>query len=412
MGKKDKKDKKKKELIEVEEVVPEELKVDHSEAQSPDTLTTSTTSTTTTTTTPVVTMNLDEIDDAVGSGSHIAALGMMLKNFKLNSDLTHMTVPGSFILPRSSLSFFAENYAAHFDLLIKANGIKDDKERMFQVYRYYMSTFKVYDDLTKKPLNPVLGETLQGSASLPDAENGAKQHVQVIAEQIQHHPFPISCTMAYNKEAGVSAAYFMPARTNFMGTYFKFTLDGDFVIKLEQHDEEYRISMATIAVRFLRNFSEFVGKTKMTSNKHDYRIKTTLYPKPLLYGSYNAMEATVYKGKEKLQKIKGCWDQEITINSEYKKNDHTTFFKRKGMTPSIIQTPHTLYETDSSNVWRGVFEAADKKAPKEMTREKSKVEEAQRKLAADRKAKGMPWVPIHFHKKGDDWYLNENEYIQ
>ncbi|EGG18569.1 oxysterol binding family protein [Cavenderia fasciculata] len=402
-NKKEKKDKKKKDKrLEVEEEIPEEFKnTDDTAADG--------TSTTTTATNTLV-LNTDEIDEATANGSpSLSVITSLAKKLTLGADLSSFALPGAFVLPKSSLTYFSENSSSHFDLLLKANTIQDEKERFLQVYRYLLTSLKIHEDTTKKPLNPVLGETLQGYVDFCDEDlNESRGHIY--AEQISHHP-PISCSTVYNKEAGVSVSYYHPVRSNFMGTYVKLTLEGEVVIKLDKFDEVYKSTCATMAIRFFRSFSEYVGKTTLTCNKNEYRIKSSYYPKPLLYGSYNSMEAILYNGKEKLQKIKGCWDQELKINTEYKKDDYTPFLKRKGMIPSKIVYPKELADTDSTKVWGDLFEAAKSGVPKDITKEKTKVEEAQRKLAAERKEKGFEWKPIHFHKQGDDWLLNDNEII-
>ncbi|KYQ91688.1 oxysterol binding family protein [Tieghemostelium lacteum] len=388
MGKKDKN-------LEIEEKVPESLAGDKEGAGITPTATTSTGSAT------FSASELEEIDsqDNQSGASRLAMIAKFVRKLGVGADLTNSSIPGAFILPKSTLSYFAENYSNQFELLLKANKLDDELERFLGVYKYLCTTCHEVEDVTRKPLNPVLGESYQARI-----ENDESKNSYFFAEQISHHP-PISCSTVYNKEAGVKVRYHQPVKSSFMGTYVKISMEGQAKIFLEKHQEEYTCSLPYMAIRIFRSFSEYVGKTQMTSNKSTYRIKTIFYPKPLLIGNYNCIESTVYRGKEKLYKIKGQWSGDLKITN-LKTNETKPFFSNKQTKPTLV-IPDELPSTDSSKVWKNVFVAASSAQGKEVTKEKVKVEEEQRKLAAERKEKKEEWKPVHFYQVGDSWVLNE-----
>ncbi|GAM20306.1 hypothetical protein SAMD00019534_034810 [Acytostelium subglobosum LB1] len=363
-------------------------------------------------------LSIEDIDEDNESVSRTSVMASFIKKLSFGADLSVMPVPASFILPKSTLSYFAEHYSNHFDILLQANEITDPTERFLQVAKYMMTTCLLPEDPTRKPLNPVLGETWEATVhyGATETENGQDDtttsnsgaYCHFFAEQISHHP-PISCTSVYNKEAGLYVSYYYPVRTNFMGTYAKLTFEGKVSVRLEKFNEEYTADCPNMAIRIFRSFSEFVGNTKMTVSSSKLRMKTVWHAKALLFGSYNQIESTVYNGKEKTHKIKGAWDQELKI-TEYKKDDYKTFMNRSTMIKGKMTLPKEVLPTDSSKVWGTLFDAFEKKAPmKEISKEKVRVEEEQRKLAASRKASKTIWKPVWF-KQNDEGAWVQNNY--
>ncbi|EFA81732.1 hypothetical protein PPL_05726 [Heterostelium album PN500] len=351
------------------------------------------------------TTTVEEIDEQVDKGGATAgnsAITSMLKSMKVGTDMSNMVMPGSFILPRSTLGYFAENCSGYFDQLIQCNAIDDPMERMLQVYRYLMSTRYIPKDVSKKPLNPVLGETSELKTNFPNINATAHS----LCEQISHHP-PISSSIVYG--SGVSVAYYSPIKGAFMGTYIKLNLDGHLVIKVDKFNEEYHCTLPSMAIRMFRGFGEFIGNSTLTCTSNNFSIQTKFLPKPLLIGNYNVIEGKVFKGKDKVFKLKGQWDGEVKI-SPYKKDDYKHFFEKSKLTPGVAEPiPEIqLLPTDSTKIWGGLFAAAKSSASsRDITREKTLVEEDQRKKAQERKTKGEEWKPNHFTQdKEGRWILN------
>ncbi|GAM21622.1 hypothetical protein SAMD00019534_047970 [Acytostelium subglobosum LB1] len=330
----------------------------------------------------------------------------LIKNIKIGGDMNTMNISGAHIQAKSSLVFYPEAFL-HFDLLTVCNDMESAQDRMLQVFKFALSTGYLPDDLTKKPLNPVLGETCQYDIKFPEKN----YVVESISEQLSHHP-PICSSTAFDKKAGISATFYAPMRLNFMGTYVKLTIDGNMEVRLDKFNEVYTVTQPILAVRIFRGFCEYIGDSIITCSNSKYRTKCTFHAKPMFYGQYNLIDATVYNGKEKLQKIKGSWDKELSITT-YKKEDSKPFFNleslkgAKGVMEDVA--PEKLLPTDWTFAWKGLLDAVKTNQPSRvLSREKSKVEEHQRKLAAERKAKGEIHTPALFAQdKNGSWVLKE-----
>ncbi|EFA80903.1 oxysterol binding family protein [Heterostelium album PN500] len=333
-------------------------------------------------------------------------IGSIIKNIKVGGDLTSINIAGSLVLPKSSVCYFSENSSPFFNILIKCNDIEDDYQRMLEVFKYLMTTRWLPKELTKKPLNPVLGETFEANVKYSDSD----AEITAFAEQISHHP-PCTSSEIYCRKAGIKVNYFTPVKVNFMGTYIKLTLDGAVQIHFEKFGETFSCTSPPVAIRLFRGFSEYAGESVLTSSKSKYRIKATYYPKPLLVGHYNCLEATVYNGEEKIQRIKGQWDEELKIAPyKDKKAEYKTFYNKKEYTPGeVVQvSADKQLPTNSNVVWGALFDAIKTGQPgKAINKEKTKVEEEQRRKAAERKEKNEQWKPAHFTQDRDGfWSLN------
>ncbi|EGG13380.1 oxysterol binding family protein [Cavenderia fasciculata] len=340
-----------------------------------------------------------EMADEENNQSTFSLITSVLKKAKIGSDITDAPCPGALVLPKSFLTYCNETTTAHFDLLIKANEIDDEKERMLQVYRFVMSCLHLPEETTKRPLNPILGETYQGHRQF--GVDGNPTEVHFFSEKIQP---AISCHISYHKESRITVTSTTEFKCIFMGTYVKLINDGDTLIKLDRFNEVYTCSLAPMAIRVFRQFAEFFGDTELTNNKNDLRVKTTLLEKPLLFGSYNAVEATLYKGTEKLQKIKGTWDQELLINSTHSSKDFTTFLQRPALTPGQLILPPNLPENDSNRIWNPVFEAVAAGNPKNVNKEKSKIDQKEKAKLPQQK----DWKPTHFQQINNQWIYIQN----
>ncbi|KAM9956470.1 hypothetical protein ACTFIW_002495 [Dictyostelium discoideum] len=347
--------------------------------------------------------DLDAMDDAEPGTSRLALIGKMIKKVSIGTDISNISMPGSFILAKSTLSYFSDNFSSFFGELLKANKIDNELERMLQVQRYLFTTLKETEDTTRKPLNPILGETWQANIHVKDGDGNDVTDNYFFAEQISHHP-PISSSTVYNKKEGVNCTFCLPVRSQFMGTYVKISFEGESHITFEKYDEKFTFVAPPMAIRIFRSFSEYVGKGILKSDKNDYLIKSTYTSKPIFGGVYNGFESKVYKGKEKLYKIKGTWSGDMKITN-LKTNETTPFFTRPTESAKVVfpDDGNTL-PTDSSVVWKGVFDASKKDDVKGMSQEKVKVEEEQRKLAHHRK-NADEWKPVHFNKIDGRWQL-------
>ncbi|EGG18464.1 oxysterol binding family protein [Cavenderia fasciculata] len=326
-----------------------------------------------------------EQDDSDSRKSASDIIFGIIKKLHIGADISIISLPGACVLPKSLIQLMSEQFTAHFDLLLQANDIKDEKKRLLQVYCYFGSILMEIKDCFKKPLNPILGETYQGHLDI-----GATR-VDIFTENVSHHPPIFSITVCCRGDVGIKVTSTIGLGCHFMGTHVKFGTQGDILVRFDRFDQTYSSATPNLALRLFRGFMEYVGQTSVTNDRDDYRIKSMFHAKPMFMGSYNYFESTVYRGKEKLHKIKGHWDKQLDINSSFNSCDFTKLIDRHELTPTeIILPPHEgLLPTNSLL--------------------KQKVEEEQRKLAKQRLQRNESWKPIHYHQndKGQ-WLLNSN----
>lgn len=104
----------------------------------------------------------DESETNLSMESHGNVVTHLLSQVKIGMDLTKVVLP-TFILERRSLLEMYADYFAHPDLFLKIADLKDPKERMVQVVRWYLSAYHAgrKSAVAKKPYNPILGEIFQ-----------------------------------------------------------------------------------------------------------------------------------------------------------------------------------------------------------------------------------------------------------
>lgn len=115
-------------------------------------------------------------------------------------DLTKVVLP-TFILERRSLLEMYADYFAHPDIFVSIADLKDPRDRMVQVVKWYLSSYHAgrKSSVAKKPYNPILGEMFrchwdinEHSADEP-LSNGPvpwcnRDQLVFVAEQVSHHP--------------------------------------------------------------------------------------------------------------------------------------------------------------------------------------------------------------------------------
>lgn len=125
----------------------------------------------------------------------------LLSQVKIGMDLTKVVLP-TFILERRSLLEMYADYFAHPDLFIRIAELKDPRDRIVQVVKWYLSSYHAgrKSAVAKKPYNPILGEIFRCHWEFPESreEEAAvqdgpvpwcrKDQLSFIAEQVSHHP--------------------------------------------------------------------------------------------------------------------------------------------------------------------------------------------------------------------------------
>jgi len=107
-------------------------------------------------------------DEDLDTNNQSSVITHLLTQVRIGMDLTKITLPTFILETRSLLEMYADFFAVT-ELFLKIPDIQCPHERMIQVVRWYMSTFRAgrKSPVAKKPYNPVLGEIFQCWYNLP-----------------------------------------------------------------------------------------------------------------------------------------------------------------------------------------------------------------------------------------------------
>ena len=118
----------------------------------------------------------------------------------------------------------------------------------------------------------------------------------------------------------------------------------------------------------------------------------------------NAVTGKIRLGKETLSTIDGHWDDKVTLHDKRTgKKDvlwEVTDEVRNSRLKRFTVPMEKQNEFESVRLWQHVSKAIEDDDQNAATDEKSKLEEAQRAGARERKATGEEWEPKHFELVG------------
>ncbi|KAN0042908.1 hypothetical protein ACTA71_010540 [Dictyostelium dimigraforme] len=326
--------------------------------------------------------NLEKLENSGASRLQIVLSFIKKKGVGIGADITHYDFPSSFLLPHSSLEYYSDNMAKEFDILLKVN-TDNEIERLLGVFKYIMSIKPIIEDSTRSPLRSVNCETKSSNFHVTIKDEKDKNEKLVtdnyyIVETLdEEKAFVASCI--YNKREGIKVHFNTETRTIFNGTNIKLPIIGNIIIKFEKHDEEYTITNPTLYGRYLRGFVEYCGETLITCKNSKYYIKKTNHAKPLIGGNVNIVDAKLFYGDDPnpLFKINGAWSNEMQITNCKTKETKLLYKRPSNYLTKIIPD---ILPTDSSIVWKDIIGPMTKGEKINVSKEKLKIQQHQRKL--------------------------------
>jgi len=336
----------------------------------------------------------------------------LMKKWKVGSDLSQVSMGASFSTDSSALMFMRDLFIPSIELMIEIRRISDPLERMVQMVKYYLSTIKL-TQFGRKPLNPILGETVKCKSTHSDGSV-----TQLIGEQISHHP-PTSACHIRNETHGIEMDIYAAPRASFWGKHVKIeTSRGHRIYRLKgqqgQPDEEYFVEWPELYARIFRFNAEYCGKPVIRCPQTGYSSYFKFKDKPVFMGKWHVVEGYIVHEKEpkkNLYELAGIWAGQTTfINCATKAQ---TVFDRKDIPiinpelPSLEQAE----DTQSEKVWGAVIAAMRKGDMKVADKAKTEVEERQRAKAKKDKETGRQHVPVYFQKSAqypDAWVVKPN----
>lgn len=342
----------------------------------------------------------------------------LMKKVKIGSDLSQISMGASFSTESSALMFMRDLFIPTFHLLVEAKRASDPLHRMLQLVKYYLSTIKL-TQFGKKPLNPILGETvlcrvqhttLDGSESV------------LVGEQISHHP-PTSALHIRNAAHGVEIDVYAAPKASFWGKHVKIDTNRGYRVYRFKNilpgggDEEYEIEWPELYARIFRFNAEYCGKPIIKCRQSGLTASFKFKDKSIFGGKWHVVEGFIAhesQPKKSIFEFAGIWNTSITF-VDCATKERTVWDRKAVPNDNVVIPPLDSAEaTMAEKVWRHVIENMRKGDMKTADKHKTEVEERQRAKAKKDKEEGKQHVPVHFVKHPtvpDAWIINPNEQL-
>jgi len=352
-------------------------------------------------------------------------------------DLATVTSPPLFLAPLSVLeagTCWAENPSAFAAPALEASAEK----RALLVLRWFLLSLKrqfYVGDIhgtgyVKKPLNAFLGEILVGtwhndnhpSVLGQESRNGNKTKTQLLVEQVSHHP-PTTALYVWDAENGISGQAFSRVKMVFntglgshdvAGVGIDICQAGHGMLHIDRFDEDHLIPAPRARIKGLLSgsmFPELVGTSYMVSSAgfvSEIRFSPPETGRGVLgwlrsneESRRNRFEAVVYRrddaDKTPLYKVSGQWSGVFTIadgrtGEVIETCDLTDLRRREGE----MAAPEDMDPWESRRAWGAVTEPLSKGHLAEASREKTRLEKAQREMRVAERHAGKTWEPLFF----------------
>ncbi|XP_039617821.1 oxysterol-binding protein-related protein 8 isoform X2 [Polypterus senegalus] len=325
----------------------------------------------------------------------------LLKQVRPGMDLSKVVLPTFILEPRSFLDKLSDYYY-HADFLSEAAVEENAYNRMKKVVKWYLSGFYKKPKGLKKPYNPILGETFRCMWIHPKTNS----KTFYIAEQVSHHP-PISAFYVSNRKDGFCLSGSILAKSKFYGNSLSAILDGEARLTFLNRGEDYLMNIPYAHCKGILYGTltlELGGQINISCEKTGYSASLEFKLKPFLGSndSVNQISGKIKLGKEVLATLEGHWDSEVVIFDKKTGVSETFWNPTPELRQSRLIRSTVIYEEqgdwESEKLWQHVTRAINNKDQVEATNEKYILEEAQRKAARERKAKGEEWNCILFEQ--------------
>ncbi|ODQ68494.1 Oxysterol-binding protein [Nadsonia fulvescens var. elongata DSM 6958] len=357
--------------------------------------------------------------------NNVASWGSFIKSIaSYSGDLASMTAP-PFILSPVSLTEYPQFWAEHPDIFVAIAEEADPEKRILLVTKWFITTLRgQYASRNeqlgseKKPLNPFLGEIFMGkyqpAAGTPTRDIG---ETILVSEQVSHHP-PITAYSIFNDKAGIELQGFSGFKASFSAASIGVKQVGHALVYIKEYDEHYLITLPVLHIEGILSFAPYVEL-----EGHSFIQSTSGYSADLSYsgkgyfsGKKNSFKATISKSAIKqegkpLYSIKGQWTGTSMVKNEATGKEEL-FYDSKS-TPQYTFSVKPLeeqHEYESRKAWLKVSEAIKLGDYDLISKEKSKIENAQRDLRKAEEA-GKPWQS-RFFVACDPRVNNGDKYVE
>uniref|UniRef100_A0A6M2DN08 Oxysterol-binding protein n=1 Tax=Xenopsylla cheopis TaxID=163159 RepID=A0A6M2DN08_XENCH len=368
---------------------------------------------------------LYEVDDEEDMGSmetHGSVVTHLLSQVKIGMDLTKVVLP-TFILERRSLLEMYADYFAHPDAFLKIADLKDPKERMVQVVRWYLSSYHAgrKSAVAKKPYNPILGEVFKCHWNIDNIERGPEglvadgpvpwchqNQLTFVAEQVSHHP-PISAFYAEHYNKRISFCAHVWTKSKFLGLSIGVHNIGEGRVKVIEYGEEYVLTFPNGYGRSILTvpWIELGGSVTISCAQTGYHANIEFLTKPFYGGKKHKITADVFSPVDKKKaflSIAGEWNSRMDAKWNDGKSEIFFDVNTVSVIKKIVRPIAEQDSNESRYIWKEVTAGLTLNDIDRATTAKSTIEQKQRDLVQHRKDENEEWQTKLFRKQGDRWY--------
>ncbi|PSR90329.1 oxysterol-binding protein [Coniella lustricola] len=242
-----------------------------------------------------------------------------------------------------------------------------------------------------------------------DSGDGRSATTRLVSEQVSHHP-PITAMAIVDDEHGIRADGYARVEMTF-GSSIDIKQIGHAILSIAQYSESYLIPLPDVRVRGLlsgRLYPEVQGTYSIVSSS-GFVSEITFTGAGMFRGSKNMFQAKMYRkddaNKTAIYEVAGCWSDGWTV-----KDSATGQLLEKYDVDALDNQPARMNikpldeqdEWESRRAWRGVADALRRGDFRNAVTEKSRLEEAQRRMRADEAKLGTTFEPLLFRRKGGE----------
>lgn len=337
---------------------------------------------------------------SVASAGSWRALIQSVASFR--GDLSSLTAP-PFILAPASLLEYSRYWFPGSDEFTAPNSVQDPEERFLAVLHLFLGLMKgqytqrnVGGGFEKKPLNPFLGELFV--ASFEDGK------ILMHSEQVSHHP-PIYAYRLSSPESTVEQEGFVGIRAWF-STSICVKQEGHTVYRLPDFGEDYVVTLPTLHLEGFLSGSPYIeldgGSSIIGTN--GYRCDLQYSGAGYFRGKSHTLTGTVTKDGDLLYTLSGQWNERLFLKNE-RTGSVESFVEHQPnapVPPMYVRPIEEQHPLESQRAWLNVTQAIRNNDTDTTWREKSTLEEAQRKLRREEQEQNTEWTRRWFDAVAND----------
>lgn len=351
----------------------------------------------------------------------VSLWGILRNN--IGKDLSRISMPVALNEPLSALQRLCEEIE-YSELLDEAATLSDPCSRMVKVAAFVVSSYALtYHRASRKPFNPILGETFEYTRE--------DKRFRCIAEQVSHHP-PIAACHCESP----NFTFWQDARikNKFWGKSMEVFPIGTVNLTIPRHNDHYQWQKVTSCIHNVFGGQRWVDQygEVLITNGNKCSCKLTFEKASYWNSKAYAVKGWVCDGDGTVvRQLAGTWNEamfcgdgeECIWRSATMPPNHDQFYGFSCFAMDLNSLPEPLAQklptTDSR--LRPDQRLLEEGKVSEAEEEKLRVEQLQREARTERERTGEEWIPRFFRKetdgdqehwvfKGNYWSERENHF--